>query len=43
LRYRSARVALDSARKRMLALDYAAQMQEMKAISGRPEIALRDT
>jgi acyl-CoA hydrolase len=30
----------DSARKRMLALDYATQIQEMKAIGGQPDIAL---
>jgi acyl-CoA hydrolase len=30
----------DSARKRMLALDYATQIQEMKAIGGQPDVAL---
>jgi hypothetical protein len=30
----------DSARKRMLALDYATQLQEMKAIAGQPDFAL---
>jgi hypothetical protein len=30
----------DSARTRMIALDYATQLQEMKAIAGQPEFAL---
>jgi acyl-CoA hydrolase len=30
----------DSARKRMLALDFATQMQQMKAIGGQPDFAL---
>jgi hypothetical protein len=30
----------DSARKRMLALDYATEIQQMKAVSGQPDFAL---